>query len=49
MKTIIIALLFSFACSAELSTIEDEDQLMWNPDGLLKCLTEASPYSKDII
>ena len=48
MKTILIALLISFAFSTELSVAE-EDQLTWNPEGLLKCLTEAAPYAKDII
>ena len=44
MKTIIIA----FACSTELNTVEEE-QLMFNPDGLLKCLQEAAPYAKDVV
>ena len=48
MKTIIIALLISFACSSELSVVE-EQQLTWNPEGLLKCLTEVAPYAKDAI
>lgn len=48
MKTIIFAILIAFSSSAELNTVEEE-QLMWNPDGLLKCLQEAAPYSKDII
>ena len=43
MKTIIIALLIAFACSTELNRVEEE-QLMFNPDGLLKCLQEAAPY-----
>ena len=48
MKTIIIALLIAFACSTELNTVEEE-QLMFNPDGLLKCLQEAAPYAKDVV
>ena len=46
MKTIIIALLIAFACSTELSTVEEEQQLMWNPQGLVQCLNEAALYSK---
>ena len=49
MKTIIIALLIAFACSTELNTVEEEQQLMWNPQGLVQCLNEAAPYSKDVI
>ena len=49
MKTIIIALLISFVCSTKLSTVEEEQQLMWNPQGLVQCLNEAAPYSKDVI
>ena len=48
MKTIIIALLVAFACSAELK-VEEEQELMWNPQGLLKCLQEAAPYAKEVI
>ena len=48
MRTIIIALLIAFACSTELNTVEEE-QLMWNPQGLVQCLKEAAPYSKDVI
>ena len=48
MRTIIIALLIAFACSNELNTVEEE-QLMWNPQGLVQCLKEAAPYSKDVI
>ena len=48
MKTIIIALLIAFACSTELNTVEEE-QLMFYPDGLLKCLQEAAPYAKDVV
>ena len=48
MKTIIIALLVAFACSAELK-VEEEQELMWNPQGLLKCLPEAAPYAKEVI
>ena len=36
MKTIIIALLIAFACSTELNTVEEEQQLMWNPQGLVQ-------------
>ena len=46
MKTIIIALLISFVCSTKLSTVEEEQQLMWNPQGLVQCLNEAALYSK---
>ena len=48
MKAIIIALLITFACSTKLSVVEEE-QLMWNPQGLVQCLKEAAPYSKDVI
>ena len=48
MKTIIFALLIALACSAKLSVVE-EQQLMWNPQGLVQCLQEAAPYSKDVI
>ena len=48
MKTIIIALLVAFACSAELK-VEEEQELMWNPQGLLKFLQEAAPYAKEVI
>ena len=48
MRTIIIALLIAFACSNELNTVEEE-QLMWNPQGLVQCLKEAAPYSKVVI
>ena len=49
MKTIIFALLIALACSAKLSVVEEEQQLMWNPQGLVQCLNEAAPYSKDVI
>ena len=49
MKTIIFALLIALACSAKLSVVEEEQQLMWNPQGLVQCLQEAAPYSKDVI
>ena len=48
MKTLIIALLITFACSAELST-EEEQQLMWNADGLVKFLKETAPYAREVI
>ena len=43
MKTIIFALLIALACSAKLSVVEEEQQLMWNPQGLVQCLQEAAP------
>ena len=46
MKTLIIALLITFACSTKLSTVEEEQQLMWNADGLVKCLKETAPYAR---
>ena len=49
MRTIIIALLIAFACSTKLSVVEEEQQLMFNPQGLVQCLKEAAPYSKDVI
>ena len=49
MKTIIIALLITFACSTKLNTVEEDQQLMWNPQGLVQCLKEAAPFSKDVI
>ena len=49
MKTLIIALLITFACSTKLNTVEEEQQLMWNPQGLVQCLKEAAPFSKDVI
>ena len=49
MKTLIIALLITFACSTKLNTVEEEQELMWNPQGLVQCLTEAAPFSKDVI
>ena len=49
MKAIIIALLITFACSTKLSVVEEEQELMWNPQGLVQCLKEAAPYSKDVI
>ena len=49
MRTIIIALLITFACSTKLNTVEEEEQLMWNPQGLVQCLKEAAPFSKDVI
>ena len=48
MKTIIIALLIAFACSVEVVPAEEETDLMFNPDGLLKCLEEASPVAADV-
>ena len=49
MRTIIIALLITFACSTKLNTVEEDQQLMWNPQGLVQCLKEAAPFSKDVI
>ena len=49
MKTLIIALLITFACSTKLSTVEEEQQLMRNADGLVKCLKETSPYAQEVI
>ena len=48
MKTIIIALLIAFACSVEVVPAEEDTDLMFNPDGLLKCLEEASPVAADV-
>ena len=47
MKAILIALLLPFVCSTEVAPLEE--QLEWNPQGLLQCLTEAAPMAKDVI
>lgn len=46
MKTPTNALLIAFVCSTEL-TVEEDTQLTFNPDGLLKCLLEAA-YAKEV-
>ena len=45
MKTIIIALLVAFACSAELK-VEEEQELMWNSQGLLNAFRKLPPMPR---
>ena len=49
MKALIIALLITFACSTKLSTVEEEQQLMWSADGLVKCLKETAPMPRRLL
>ena len=49
MKTIIIALLLAFVCSEAVVPVEEQKELEWNPQGLLKCLQEAAPAAPEVI